>query len=331
MNVSADLVPSDGAPDRYISARTAQRLLDAVPENTKRAYSQQLARFEAWCEEHSRTPLPATAETLAEFVSHLCDLGKSPSTIDQAITAIRTQHRRNGFKGHPDTDGARLVLKAHRRARAESGVRAQQAPVIGLERLQAMVEAVDTDTLRGKRDVALLIIGFAMMGRRSELAGLYIEEAVKDPDGYGVTLLVRASKTDQAGVGSEVYIPAGVYPATDPVRVLDRYIAALAEAGITSGKLFRSISRGGKPGPSITPDGINRAIRAVAVRAGVPMAEIYSAHGLRSGGATSAYRRGAPVADIISQGRWSRNSTAVLGYIRAEDLRRDNPMRGIGL
>jgi site-specific recombinase XerD len=315
--------------DRYVSDRTAERIRASVPENTRRAYGRQLERFEAWCAEHGRTPLPATAETLTEFVSFLCDLELGPSSIDQAITAIRTQHRTNGYPEQPGTEGARRVLKVHRRGRAEAGKRAHKAPTIVLERLRLMIEATPADSLLGKRDRALFVVGFAMMARRSELAGLWIEDVAEHED--GLTILVRSSKTDQSGVGAEVHIPAGVHSDTDPVRVVRRYLEALAELGIASGKLFRSVDRHGRPGASISPDGINKAVRAGAERAGIEGADLFSAHGLRAGGATSAYRNGAPVSAIAAQGRWSEKSTAVLGYIRVEDQRRNNPMRGIGL
>jgi integrase len=326
---STDLVPAAGTMDRFLSDRTAERIRQSVPENTQRAYARQLERFTAWCAEHGRTALPATGETLAEFVSHLCDLDLGPSSIDQAITAIRTQHRTNGYPQQPDTEGARRVLRVHRRERAEAGQRTHKAPPIVLDRLQLMIEATPADTLLGRRDRALLITGFAMMARRSELAALNIADVVEDED--GLTILVRASKTDQAGVGAEVHIPAGVHSDTDPVRVMRRYLAALAERGITEGRLFRSVDRHGNPGSGISADGINKAVRAAAERAGLDRAELFSAHGLRAGGATSAYRAGAPVSAITTQGRWSERSTTVLGYIRVEDQRRNNPMRGIGL
>ena len=48
-------------------------------------------------------PLPATAETLADYVAHLADAGRSASTIEQAMAAIRTRHRSAGHLHAPDT------------------------------------------------------------------------------------------------------------------------------------------------------------------------------------------------------------------------------------
>jgi site-specific recombinase XerD len=53
------------------------------------------------------------------------------------------------------------------------------------------------DTLLGKRDHALLVIGFAGAFRRSELVALTMEDIQITPEGLIVTL--RRSKTDQEG------------------------------------------------------------------------------------------------------------------------------------
>ncbi|HEV3058984.1 MAG TPA: tyrosine-type recombinase/integrase [Vicinamibacterales bacterium] len=314
--------------DRVVSDRTRERIERSVPENTRRAYGRQLERFEAWCGQVGRTAYPCTGETLAEFVSHLCDLELGASSIDQAITAIRVQHRNLGFQHQPDTRAARMVLKTHRRERSASGERTKKAPPITIDRLRRMIEATP-DTLIGRRDAALLVLGFALMGRRSELAALQVSDVLETDD--GLLIRIRSSKTDQDAAGADVAVPRGVHSATDPVRVMRRYLAALAERGVTSGPLLRSVNRHGQVGASISPDGINRAVRAAAERAGLSGAELYSAHGLRAGGATSAYKAGAPVSAIAAQGRWSERSTAVLGYIRAVDQWDDNPMRGVGL
>ncbi len=50
-----------------------------------------------------------------------------------------------------------------------------------------------------------------------------------------------------------------------------------------------------------------------------------------AGGATAAYRAGAPVSTIAAHGRWAPTSPVVLGYIRAVDRWNDNPMHGVGL
>jgi integrase len=316
-------------PDLAVSPATRRRIERAVSPNTRRAYAYQLSRFTDWCAANGRTSLPATGETLAEFVSYLCDLGLSASTIEQTTAAIRTAHRVAGHKGLPDTVAARLVLRSHRRDRAEQGQRTRKAPPITLEVLRKMIEAIPADSVIGLRDRALLVLGFALMGRRSELAALNISDVEETEDGLLVT--IRMSKTDQDAVGETVAIPRGTHPETDPVRVLRAWLTALGDQGVTEGPLLRSVTRWGRVGASLTTDGLNRAVRAAAVRADLSNAETFTAHSLRAGGATSSYKAGAPVSVIAAHGRWAENSPVVLGYIRAVDRWVDNPMRGVGL
>ncbi|MBA2694290.1 MAG: site-specific integrase, partial [Actinobacteria bacterium] len=130
--------PADA--DRFVSDATRRRILDAVPANTVRAYTRQWAAFTTWCTASGRTGLPATAETLTEYVAHLADDGHAPATIEQALAAIRTAHRTAGHAGQPDTEGARLVLRGHRRQRASTGHRSRQATPVTIDTLRTMIE-----------------------------------------------------------------------------------------------------------------------------------------------------------------------------------------------
>ncbi len=315
--------------DHGVSERTRARILEAVPDNTRRAYARQWDRFEQWCAQHGRCPLPATAETLAEYVGELVDADLAPATVQQAVAAIRTAHRSAGHDGQPDTRGARMVLRGHRRARAAAGRRARQAPPVTIESLRAMVEVCDPATVKGLRDRVVLVLGLALMGRRSELAGLHIDDVTETAD--GLELLIRSSKTDQDAEGAVVAVPHGQHPDTDPVRLVREWLARLASHGVTSGRLLRSVTRHGRIGASLSGDAIADVVAGAAKRAQLPDAGRYSAHSLRAGGATSAYKAGAPVSVIAAHGRWSPGSSVVLSYVRAVDRWRDNALKGIGL
>jgi site-specific recombinase XerD len=315
--------------DRAVSERTRERIADGMSDNTRRAYDRNLIAFTAWCRTAGRTPLPCTAETLAEYVTELCDAGRAPSTVEQIIATIRTAHRLAGFEHQPDTAAARLVLRSHRRERAQTGKRTRKAPPVVLDALRAIMEACDPTTAAGLRDRVLLILGFALMGRRSELAALDLGDVSETPD--GLLVHIRMSKTDQDAIGEEVAIPHGQYADTDPVRILAAWRTLLAEHDITNGRLLRSVDRHGRIGDSVSTDGINRAVRAAAVRAKLPDAEKYTAHSLRAGGATASYKAGAAVSVIAKHGRWAEGSPVVLGYIRAVDKWTSNPMNGVGL
>src|SRR5215471_17453293 len=106
--------------------------------------------------------------------------------------------------------------------------------------IRAMVDATDSGMI-GVRDRALILLGFAGAFRRSELVRLDVEDCAFGKDGLTVTL--RRSKTDQAGVGRKIGIPYGSNPETCPVRTVQGWIEL---AGIAGGPLFRSTSRHGQ-------------------------------------------------------------------------------------
>lgn len=321
----AEAAPHD--PNTVLSPAALDRLDRSIPDNTKTAYRRQARDFVAWCEERGRDTMPASAQTLADYVSHLCDQDKAPSTIEQAIATIRVAHREAGHDGKPDTRAALRVLKTHKRDRAEAGKRKRKAPPVTLNVLRAMVDAADPATLAGRRDRVMLVLGFAMMARRSELAALRIEDVTFTDD--GLTILIRQSKTDQEAAGAEVNVPHGVHPDTDPVRVVRAWLDAL---DATEGPLLRAINRWDQLQPGgMSGAAVNERVRKLAIEAGVPGAADFTAHGLRAGGPTEAAKAGQPVSFIADHGRWSKTSPQVLEYIRPVDKWRDNPMRGIGL
>lgn len=316
--------------DLAVSERARVRMFDGIPPNTRRAYTRQWAEFEQWCAAEGRTAMPSTAQTLAEYVSTLCDRGLAPSSIEQAIASVRTRHRLAGLKGEPDTEAARLTLRGYKRQRAQAGQRNQrQSPPVVIETLRAMIGACDLTSRIGVRDRALLVLGLALMGRRSELVALDLDDVRETPD--GLEILIRTSKTDKESRGEVVAVPRGSYPLTDPVRVWRDWLDVLAVAGITSGRALRSVDRHGNIGEQLGANAVNDIVKRLAVAAGVPRAEEYTAHSLRAGGATVAYAANVPVSTIAKHGRWNINSPVLLGYIRAVDMWKDNAMRNVGL
>ncbi|MCX5598479.1 hypothetical protein OOK29_10040 [Streptomyces phaeochromogenes] len=342
--VEGELVPAAPARavhsprDLELSDDTRQAIEDSIPKNTKRAYGRQWGTFEKWCGEQDRTPLPATAQTLAQYVRHLTvtpskRTGRTPapSSIEQAIAVIRVAHRAAGYRDQPETVAALRVLKGYKKARSESGTRKRKAPAINLDKLRLLIGDCDTATLAGLRDRTILILGFTMMARRSELAGLHIKDVNEDDEG-DLTILVRSSKTDQEGDGVEVIVPRGVHNETDPVRVVRAYKEALAERGVTEGRLLCAINQWDQiTHDTMSGDAINEMVQRRAARVLPDDNLVYTAHGFRAGGAGEAYKKKAPLSAIRNQGRWAEGSPQVLEYIRVVDARKENPMRGIGL
>lgn len=328
-----DVEMPDHAPadvDLFLSESTRRRIRNAKSPETWRAYDRQWRSFVAWCEGMGRRPLPATAETLADYVNTLADEGLAPATLEQAIATVRTAHRMRGYTDEPRTDEALDVLQGYRKERAENGLRNQrQSPPVTIEALRAMIGTCDLEAPKGLRDRLMLVLGLALMGRRSELVALTIDDVRTVPDGLEVT--IRTSKTDRQAKGEMIAIPAGTHPLTNPVTALRDWVACLAEHGITSGRLLRSVDRHGNIGVSFSASSVNTVLKELAAAAELPHAERYTAHSLRAGGATVAYAAGVPVSVIARHGRWDPKSPVVLRYIRAVDMWKDNAMRNVGL
>lgn len=327
--------------DFTISAAAADRLINAPAENTKIAHARDWAGFERWCATQGRVPLPATAQTLLDYVTYLIERPHplAPASIDRAMGSIRAIHAERGYEDQPAVRPARRVLRAYKRQWADAGHRARKATPVKVPAIRVMVDTCDLSTTAGIRDRAILLLGFGLMARRSELAGLDITDI--KPGKEGLEVFIKRSKTDQEAKGREVAVLAGQHPETCPVRAVQEWITHLAAHGITDGALFRPVDRhsrigddikaAGHPRPRLTGRAIAEIIRRHARLAGLPDPSGYRGHSLRSGGASSAYEAGAPIAGIAGQGGWAEQSPVVLGYVRAVDKWKNHPMRGVGL
>lgn len=320
-----------GARDHHVSDETAADLKRATAANTDRAYARWWRMALDWCEKEGRTPLPMTAQTAAEFIGHLKrsvspKTGKpySPASLDQALSAIRTAHFRAGFEGQPYSRAARDIIKVHRQDRARDGWRPRRAKPVTLDVLRLLLAQCDTDSLSGRRDAAILILGYGLMGRRSELAACTIDQVTVTDD--WVTVFIPMSKTDTNAQGEDVDVPRAIAPDIDAGAIVGSYLEGLAEHGITCGHLLRRIDKWGNVGAGMIAATVNDIVKKLAAAANLTDAERTTAHGLRAGAPTDAAERGVPIPFIAEHGRWSKNSTQVLTYVRPADRRRNNPL-----
>jgi len=143
----------------------------------------------------------------------------------------------------------------------------------------------------------------------------------------GLTVTLRRSKTDQEATGRKIGIPYGSNPDTCPVRVLQAW---LEHADITSGAVFRSLSRHGQIRLArLSGVDVARIVKKLATRAGLD-ATNYAGHSLRAGHATSAAIAGASERSIMEQ-TGHRSVQMVRRYIRDGNLFRENSAGKLGL
>ena len=279
-------------PSAEVSERTREYVAASKSPRTVRAYRTDLRDFEAWCAEHGRTSLPATPETVADYLADMASGGRKAATITRRLSAISQAHQMAGLESPTHAQIVRMTASGIRR---QLGTAPRQARPILAAELRSMIEALPDD-LRGLRDRALLLVGFAAGMRRGELVALDVGDVVEEPEGLAVT--IRRSKTDQEGQGRVVGIVRGSRgPLTDPATAVREWREA---AGITEGPLFREVDRGGRVGATRLSDrAVARIVKKAAASVGIDPA-LASGHSLRSGLATSAAAAGAPERAIMA-------------------------------
>jgi len=310
----ADLVPLPSLERAREFARQSKA------ENTLRGYRGDWKDFYGWCEAHDVCPLPASPETVASYIAEYAGRLKVGS-LQRRLNAIAEAHKAVGLEPPTSAGIVRNTLKGIKRVNGTTPV--QKAAAL-TDDIRSMVAASDSGPI-GARDRALVLLGFAGAFRRSELVALDVEDCAFSKDGLTVTL--RRSKTDQDGAGRKIGIPYGSNPETCPVRVLQDWIA---QAAITGGPLFLSITRHGKVrSERLSGNDVARVVKKLAERAGLDAAK-YGGHSLRAGHATSAAIAGASERSIMNQ-TGHRSVQMVRRYIRDGSLFRDNSAGKLGL
>jgi site-specific recombinase XerD len=188
------------------------------------------------------------------------------------------------------------------------------------DKVPAMVAGGKRD-LAGKRDRALLLLGFALAARRSELVALDVADLEECPEGLRVT--IRRSKTDQEGAGAVVAVCRGSIAC--PVAAVTEWLAA---ACIVEGPVFRQVGKGGRLLPGrLSPQNVALIVKAYAKRLGLDPGA-FSGHSLRAGFLTSAAARGASLFKMMDVSRHKSVDT-LRGYVREADAFRDHAGAGL--
>ncbi len=154
--------------------------------------------------------------------------------------------------------------------------------------------------LRGLRDRALLLVGWAVALRRSELVGLKVADLSFELE--GVVLTIRRSKTDREGgrASASVAVPLGEQEAT----LSGHGVAPLARdcGGRRGARLSPDRSPRQPPRKSLSDRALAEIVAARAAAAGLE--GDFAGHSLRAGFATAAARAGRSEAAIMRHGRW---------------------------
>ena len=314
-----DRRPSD-LPSTEIGPNLAGALKYARAEKaeaTRKAYRTDFGAFTRWCRETGVSPLPATAEGVAAYLAYEAELGTKPSTIGRRCAAIRYAHRLAGHDSPTDAEAVKATVRGIRRTLGVA--RTRKVPATA-DLVLAMASLAGKD-VKGLRDRALLLLGFAGAFRRSELVALDVTD-LKETEG-GLLVTIRRSKTDQEGEGRTVAIVRGSIAC--PVRAMHVWTEA---TGIRTGPLFRPVRKGGAIGSDRLSDKqVARTIKELANRLGLDGSR-FAGHSLRAGFLTSAAAKGANIfkmRDVSGH----RSMDTLQGYVRSAEQFQDHAGAGL--
>jgi integrase/recombinase XerD len=283
-----------------------ERLEGAYSDHTLRGYAMDMQQFQTWCIAHGHIPLPASAETLVEYVT---EEGQRllPSTLGRRLCGIARIHRLLRYADPSKDEDVRLAV---RRARRKKPSRPRQALGVTTKLRDRLIDRC-SDDLIGLRDEILVRVGFDTLCRRAELVGLRVEDLIENERG-NLSILVRRAKNDQTGEGR-------VAPFS--TKTSERVRHWLDVSGIEDGTLLRPIYRDKVMRRFLDPVVVSRVLKKLmrCWEQDAILSKKVSGHSLRVGAAQQLTLDGHGAVQVMRAGGW-RSMNVVARYIENVDL-----------
>ncbi len=325
LNEPSDSAGSSSTRGTHAATHTLSRLAANAREfaaarasdNTRRAYESDWALFQRWCAKKGLDSEIPTPEVVGLFLTAMATgdgvKKAAASTIERRLSALTTTYRSRGTTLDRNDRHVVDVLAGIKRRIGQPPVQKQ---ALYPDDVIAIL-GVLPQTLRGLRDRAIILIGFAGGLRRSEIVGLDCgPQQTEDGSGWievsplGLLLTIRGKTGWRV-----VEVARGTRPHTCPVQAMETW---LSFAKIQYGPVFRRVrERNRNVGVDrLHAEQIARLVRSAALKAGVKgdwpderRRMAFAGHSLRSGFASSA---------LIDESQIQRQ----LGHSSAEMTRR---------
>ncbi|MCO5164732.1 MAG: site-specific integrase [Mesorhizobium sp.] len=270
----------------------------ASSANTRRAYASDWKHFSSWCRRQGFSLMPPDPQVIGLYITALASGTasgdkKSVATIERRLSALSWNFSQ---RGQPLDRKDRHIATVMAGIRNKHAAPPRQKEAVLPENLIAMLETLDRGTLRGLRDRAMLLIGFAGGLRRSEIVGLDVDRDQTE-DGRGwIEILGKGMLVTLRGKTGwrEVEVGRGSSDATCPIVAVETW---LKFARIAHGPLFRRVTGQGKAvgAERLNDQEVARLVKRAAMAAGVrgdlsekDRAKLFAGHSLRAGLASSA-------------------------------------------
>jgi integrase/recombinase XerD len=280
-----------------VPAALRQPILDVLGQlapSSRRIYLLDLRYFLTWMLEHDLEPQRLTRSHLIVFRAHLADT-YAKATAARMLSAVRqvlAEFCRSQALPNPAEDLAPFRLD-------------QESPHIALTRVQAreLLQAIDTSSVIGLRNYAILKLLLRTGLRRSECARLNLGDLVREAGHY--IAIIQHGKGDKRRI---VKLPVDVF------RAIEAYIqAAYREHAAPSAPLFVQIKKGSRvtesrisdkvierlvaslreqvDGLHLTPHGLRATFITLALEGGASLHQVQFTAGHRDPRTTERYHR----------------------------------------
>ena len=279
-----------------------------IAENTLKSYHKDIKYFWSWAKirlnREENYPIEPEAvlmfltDHFAAMPEHVEDAlikqgikkKKGPlkyATVKRRLFTISAFHSKQGL---PNPCKHQLVIEVMNKARKAmvlAGVEIEKKAPAVKHVITKLVATCDSDSFVDLRDKAIILLAFSSGGRRrSEIANFRVEDLETVHNGY--TIKMYHSKSDFSGK-----------PKTFPVinsagAALKEYLDA---TGITTGPLFRYISRHGTVHDGLSGIGIHQIFKRRCKLAGVDE-KLVGSRSLRSGFVTECINQGIGLHEI---------------------------------
>ncbi|GAA4880444.1 site-specific integrase [Paenibacillus vulneris] len=264
-------------------------LQSSKASNTLKAYNSDWNHFTYFCSSHNLTPLPAHPDTILLYITTLSSTNKL-STIKRHLAAINKAHTSSN---HPSPTNIQTVKELLDGVARKIGNKQTPKKALVLDEIKAIIDCIDTTTLQGKRDKAILLLGFSTASRRSELVSINLQDLTLTSQGMDISIYEQKNNTHV--LKSIVYTHNNYCP----IQALNDWLDASL---IKNNALFRSINKSGKIGERLKPHNVAVIVKKYVTLAGFDPTH-YAGHSLRSGFATSAAMENFNTESIMQQTR----------------------------
>lgn len=322
------LAPVTISDDRQLDMEMAKLAARSLAPKTRAVYETDWRQWVQFCTVRGWEPDPPDNVQVGKFLTWLKSQGFSQSKLSRVAAAINKLC--NCETSVTSSTEVKKVLGGA--ARMDSRNDKGQASPLLLDGLRAVIDVInreaahsggtDRSRVQSIRNKAAILVGWAAALRVSELSEFLYEDVTVSST--GVTLKIRASKTDQEGEGDQSVVPF----VDSPLCAASALVEWLAVRGSEPGALFCNLSKNGVPrlSKALTGNTISTLVKRYAEIGGLNGR--YSGHSLRSGFCTQAAIDKVPLHAIMRVTRHRKVQT-LMGYIREVADHESSPLHRV--